>query len=322
MPMLRTQYPELFQLDTVTQTRLALLETLSDWSYDEFPVEFNKIMRESDGEGTGETDKAMGGFGLPVEVDGELGGVHYDVQGQWFQQTYIFGRFTLGFIVSKEMQDDDQWGLAGQRSKRFGRSWRRLPEVLTARVLSEGFTAQTQSGIMNAGRRTPDGKALFATDHPNPAPGGGTQSNTNASGGVALSHQSLEAMMIRMASITDDRGTPVNIPMKKLVVPKALYPRALEITKSEFRTDTLNRVSNVLTSVYPLEVIQNHFLTSTTAYFGLAGGDDSNLRWIWRQRPTRRMWKDPATEAMHVAGTSRFDFGFSTFFGADGDPGA
>ena len=143
MPMIRTQYPELFQLDTVTQTRLSLLESLSDMSFDAFEPEFNKIMRESDGDGTGETDKAMGGFGLPVEVDGELGGVHYDVQGQWFQQTYIFGRYTLGFIVSKEMQDDDQWGLAGSRSKRFGRSWKQLPEILTARVLSEGFTSQT-----------------------------------------------------------------------------------------------------------------------------------------------------------------------------------
>ena len=117
MPMLRTQYPELFQLDTVTQTRLSLLESLSDMAFDMFPPEFNKIVRESDGDGTGETDKAMGGFGLPQEVDGELGGVHYDIQSQWFQQTYIYGRFTLGFIVSLEMQEDDQWGFAGTRSK-------------------------------------------------------------------------------------------------------------------------------------------------------------------------------------------------------------
>src|SRR5438128_1691208 len=130
MPMLRSQYPELYQLDTNIQTKLALLESFSDMAFDMFASEYNLIVRESDGDGTGETDKAMGGFGLPQEVDGELGGVHYDVQGQWFQQTYIWGRYTLGFIVSLEMQEDDQWGLAGSRSKKFGRSWKQLPEVL------------------------------------------------------------------------------------------------------------------------------------------------------------------------------------------------
>jgi hypothetical protein len=322
MPMLRTVYPELFQLDTVTQTRLALLESLSDMAFDMFPPEFSKIVRESDGDGTGETDKAMGGFGLPQEVDGELGGVHYDTQGQWFQQTYIYGRFTLGFIVSLEMQEDDQWGLAGTRSKKFGRSWKQLPEVLTARLLNESFSAQTQSGIMNAGRRSPDGVALFSTSHPNPGPGGGVQSNTNASGGIALSHQGVEAMMIRMSSRTDDRGIPVNTPMRKLVVPKELYPRALEVMGSSFRSDTLFRVKNVLSEVYGVEVIQNHNLTSATAYFGFGDSEQCGLRWIWRRRPTRRMWKDPNTEAMHLAGSARFDFGWSHSFGSDGDPGA
>ncbi len=322
MPMLRPQYPELFQTDTVTQTRLALLESLSDMAFDMFPSEYDKIVRVSDGTGTGETDKAMGGFGLPQEVDGELGGVHYDVQAQWFQQTYIWGRFTLGFIVSLEIQEDDQWGLAGTRSKKFGRSWKQLPEVLVARMLNESFASQTQSGIMNAGRRSFDGVAIFSTSHPNPGPGGGVQSNTNASGGVALSHQGLQAMHIRMASRTDDRGIPVNTPMKKLIVPKELYHRALEVTNSLYRTDTLFRVENVLNKVYAMEVIQNHNLTSATAYFGLGDPDQCGFRFIWRKRPTRRMWKDPNTEAMHVAGSARFDFGASHSYGMDGDPGA
>ncbi len=211
---------------------------------------------------------------------------------------------------------------AGTRSKKFGRSWKQLPEVLTARLLNEAFVSQTQSGIMNAGRRSPDGVAYFSALHPNPGPGGGTQSNTNASGGVALSHQGIELMMIRMASRTDDRGIPVNTPMRKLVVPKALYPRSLEVLGSSFRTDTLFRVKNVLSEVYGVEPIQNHNLSSATAYFGFGEPEQCGLRWIWRRRPTRRMWKDPNTEAMHIAGSARFDFGWSHSYGADGDPGA
>lgn len=322
MPMERGQYPELFQLDLVTQTRLSMMESLSDMSFDSFPSEFDKIVRVSDGEGTGKSEKSMGGFGLPTEVDGEYGGVHYDVQSQWFQQSYVYVRYSLGFIVSKELQDDDNVGLMGSRSKKFGRSWKQYPEVLVARMLSEGFTSTTPETIGNKGRRSFDGVALFSTSHPNPGPGGGVQSNTNASGGIALSHQGIEAMMIRMASRTDDRLIPVNIPMKKLIVPKELYPRALEIRNSAFRTDTLFRVGNVLQDVFPYEIHQNHNLTSATAYFGLGSPEDTGLHWFWRQRPTRRMWKDPATEALHVAASARSDFGWSTSYGIDGDPGA
>jgi hypothetical protein len=321
MPAIRSEFPELFQLDLTTQTQLALLDELTDMSFDEQPGEYQDIFNVMDQDGTGHSDTAVGGFGLPQESDGEYGGLHYDTQGRWFQQTYIFGTYNLGYIVSHDIQADDKWNLAGQRAKWFGRSFRRLPEVLGARVFNEGFSATTQSGIMNAGRRTPDGATLFSLTHPNPGPGGGTQANRPASGGADLSHASLEAMMIRMGNRTDDRGMPVNIPMKTLYVPWALYPRALEITGSTFRTDTLNRVKNVLSNVMNIDVKPSHYLTNTRAYFGLGDKNNIGLKWIWRERFTRNMWKDNETRAIHVGGWVRFDFGYSHYFGLDGDPG-
>lgn len=321
MPALRQQFPELFQLDLNVQTQLALLDELTDMSFDEQPPEYADIFRVSDGSSTGESDTAVGGYGLPQEQDGELGGVHYDEHGRWFPQNYIFGEFNLGYIVSHQIQRDDKWGLAGNRAKYFGRSFRRLPEVLGARVFNEGFAATTQSGIMNQGRRSPDGQPLFSTSHPNPGPGGGTQANRPAGGGADIAHSSLEAMMIRMGNRTDDRGQPVNIPMKTVYVPWAIYPRAIEIVNSSFRTDTLNRVKNVLKDVYEISIKPSHYLTNLRAYFGIGPKSMIGLRWIWRERFTRNMWKDNETRAIHVAGWVAFDFGWSHYFGIDGDPG-
>jgi hypothetical protein len=175
---------------------------------------------------------------------------------------------------------------------------------------------------MNAGRRTPDGVPLFSLLHPMPGPQGGVQANRPPSGGADLSHATLEAMMIGMGNRTDDRGMPVNIPLKTLYVPWALYPRALEIANSSFRTDTLNRVKNVLPNVMPFEIKASHYLTNTHAYFGIGPKSDTGLRFIWRERFTRNMWKDNETRAIHVGGWVRFDFGWSHFYGIWGDPGA
>jgi hypothetical protein len=321
MPMIREQFPEEFQLSLTTQTQLAMLDELTDMSFDEQPPEYADIFRVTDGDGTGESDTAVGGFGLPQQADSEIDGLHYDEQGRWFQQSYVYVTFNLGYIVSHDLQADDRWNIAGQRAKWFGRSFRRLPEVMAARMFNEGFAATTVGTIGNLGRRSPDGQPLFSASHPNPGPGGGTQPNKNAAGGADLAHASLEGMIIRMGNRTDDRGMPVNIPMRTLYVPWALYPRALEITNSGFRTDTLNRVKNVLTNVMAYQIKPSHYLTNLRAYFGIGPKEQIGARWIWRERPSRNMWKDNETRAIHVGGWTRFDYGWSHYFGLDGDPG-
>jgi hypothetical protein len=321
MPAIRGDFPELFQLSTTQQTALSLLDRLTDMSFDEQPPEYQDIYRVSDGTSTGESDTAVGGYGLPQEVSNELAGLSYDEQGKWYPQNYIFTTFNLGYIISHDLQADDKWNLAGSRAKYFGRSFRRLPEVLAARLFNEGFQTNVQTSIANLGNISPDGVALFSSVHPNPGPGGGTQANRNPSGGADLAHASLEAMIIRMGSVTDDRGMPVNIPLKTLYVPWALYPRALEIVNSSFRTDTLNRVKNVLQNVMAFDVKPSHYLSNLRAYFGIGPREMTGLRFIWRERFTRNMWKDNATRSIHVGGWVRLDFGYSFWQGADGDPG-
>lgn len=319
----RLQFPELFQLSTDTRTELSDLHELTDYAFEEQPPEYADIYRVDDADtGSSETDFGLGGYGLPVQVDSEVAGLNYDVQGKWPTQTYVWVTFNKGYIVTHDIMADDKWSMAGSRAKWFGRSFRRLPEVLGARMFNEGFSTTTQGTIGNLGRRNTDGVALFSAVHPNPGPGGGTQANRPAAlGGADLSHASLQAMMIRMGNLTDDRGMPVNIPMKILYVPWQLYPTALEITSSSFRTDQINRIRNVLADIMPVTPMKSHFLTNPRAYFGIGDKRFIGIRFIWRERFSREMWYDKETRAVHVGGWSRLDFGYTHWLGVDGDPG-
>lgn len=318
MPMDRGQYPELFQLGLETQTRLAMMDRLTDMTYDEHEPEYTQVYRVSNGTGTGESSTAVGTFGLPQEQDSEYGGLHYDEQGRWFQQSFVYVTFNLGFQVSYELMDDDNWGLADHRARSLGLSFRWLPEVMGARLFNEGFSATTPGSIGNLGRRNPDNVSLFSTAHPMPGPGGGVQANRPASGGADLSHASLEAAQISMGARSNDRGMPIRLPMKRLYVPQQLRFRAEEILASSFRTDTLNRVKNVFRDI---EIVVGYYLTNTRAWFGLADKRYTGFRFINRENPKRDMWRDKETRGVHVGCWYRFDYGYDTWFGSYGDPG-
>lgn len=319
MPITMSQYQQLFQLDRDVQTKLANLDELTDMSYDEWPSEYDKVMRVTDSDRESEQDFAVGGFPLPQESAGEFGALNYAVQNKWFPQTYVFATYSLGFLISHNMKINDKWNLGGMRAKWLGRSFRRLPEVLTARMFNEGFSATTPTGVGNGGRRSPDGRPLFDTAHP--YPGGGTYSNTFPSGGAALNHANLQAMMIRMAQRTDDQGMPVHLDMKTLLVPVGLYPTALEVLNSSFRTDTLNRVKNVLPNVMSIQPVMNHYLVDQDAWFGIAEPSQTGLRFIWREKPNRNMWEDPRTRGISYGIWCELDYGWSHPMGSEGSPG-
>lgn len=321
MPIAMTQFPQLFQVSSDTPTRLATLKRLGDLSYDTWPVEYEDFMRTTDIDQESESDFEVGGFGLPVQVTVQGGGLNLDTQGNWPPQTYVPQPFNLGFDIDYRLQMNDKWGLAGQRSKWLARSFRRLPEVLAARMLNEGFATPTQEALGVMGRRTPDGVSLFNSAHPMPF-GGLTQSNTNDDGGADLTHASVQAIQINMATRTDDRGGPIRLDMKLLITPPQLYHRGLEINKSSFRTDADRRIMNILSTAMPFEVRQNHYLTDPSAYFAFAEKERTGLRFLWRERPNLHIWTDPNTRAIVYGIWCQLDFGWSWWYGSFGDPGA
>jgi hypothetical protein len=100
-------------------------------------------------------------------VKSEGAAVTYDTEQQGFTSRFQHVNYGLGFIITQEMMEDDQYMLVGERrSKALARSMRQTKEINAANVYNRAFNTSYLGG---------DGKAMIVSDHPNVS--GGTYSN-------------------------------------------------------------------------------------------------------------------------------------------------
>lgn len=225
--------------------------------YDEYPQEYSAIFDKETSDKAYEEYVGTSMFGLaPVKAQGAA--IAYDSaqQGHITRLTNIV--YALGFVITREMYDDNQYG---EFMKRFARalafSMRQTKEVVCANVLNRAETAGYTGG---------DGVVMLSTAHPNVA--GGTWSNKLA---VAsdLTGDALESAAIQIMGFTNDRGLKISAMPKKLIIPTALTFEAERILKSSLEYDTANNAVNALKSkgVFPEGIAVNHYLTDTDGWF-------------------------------------------------------
>ena len=147
----------------------ALWPGINKWygdAYSEFPVEYDKIFTKNTSRKAWEEDVGTSMFGL-AKQKGEGIPVSYDTAQQGFIDRYTHVTYGLGFVITKEMVEDDLYDVIGKkRASALAFSMRQTKEILAANILNLGFTGGPTYG---------DGKALLVSDHPNVA--GGTWSN-------------------------------------------------------------------------------------------------------------------------------------------------
>lgn len=228
-------------------------------TYNEFPAEYTDLFTEAKSNKAFEEDVGVSGFGLAVEKS-EGGGISYDDARQSFITRYVNRSFALGFIITEEAIEDNQYNLAvlGRRdSKALAFSMRQTREILAANVYNRAFNSSYVFG---------DGKELLATDHPLYA--GGTFANELAVA-ADLSEASLEQAVIDIAGFTNDRGLKIAILPKTLIIPKELMFETTRILKSELQSDSANNNINALRQMgmFPGGVKVNHYLTDADAWF-------------------------------------------------------
>ena len=226
-------------------------------AYDEFPVEWTDLFEKFTSRKQFEEDVGISSFGLAaVKPEGQS--FQYDTEQQAFITRYTHIVYALGFMVSKEAFEDDQYDVVAQkRAQELAFSMRQTKEVIAANVYNRAFNASYLGG---------DGVQLISASHPNAI--GGTWSNTLATN-ANLSEAALEQATIDIARLTNDRGLRINIPMKSLIVPPELMFEAERIMKSQYRVGTDNNDISAFVSMgkMPGGVKVNHYLTSTTAWF-------------------------------------------------------
>lgn len=279
-------------------------------AYNDYPEEWSKLFEKYTSKKAYEEDVGLASFGLASQK-AEGAAITYDSERQGFTSRYNHVVYALGFMITREMFEDDQYDVVGQRkAKGLARSMRQTKEIVGANVYNRGFNSSYVGG---------DGKEMLATDHPNVS--GGTWSNELTTA-ADLSEASLEQAVIDIAGFRDDRGLLIAAKPKKLVIPYQLQFEAHRILKSVGRTGTdLNDPNAIKDMGLFSDVVTNHYLTDADAWFILTDVNDG-LKYFERRGDQFEMDNDFDTENAKFKATSRYSFGWTDPRGIFGSPGA
>jgi hypothetical protein len=273
---------------------------------------YAKLFDESKSNKAFELDVQFEGFGLaPRKYEGN--GVAYDSATQGFVPKYQNLTYGLGFIVTKEAMDDNQYDLFASKARRLARSMKTTKEVVGANVYNRAFNS---SYTMVGG----DGKELLATDHVR-GPSDSTTWSNELSVPAALSEASLEDLLILIQTTKDPRGLNIQLMPERLIVAPANGFNAQRILKSELQNDTANNAVNAVRTLGLIpEFVVNPYLSSTTAWFVKTNCPDG-VKLMNRQDVEFDQDMDFGTSDVRFKAMERYAFGWSDprgLFGSEG----
>jgi len=274
-------------------------------NFNQYPLEYTRIFNILESTRQYEDDSGVSGFGVVPEKD-EGSGITYDDPIQGFNVRYTHRTFGLGFRVTREMWEDDLYNIMRKMPAALGRSMRISQEQDAANVLNRAFNSSYTGG---------DGKELCATDHP--LTGGGTEQNELTTA-ADFSDTSLEQALIDIAATVDDRSLPINLLARKVIVHPSDQFNAVRVLKSELLPGSAQNDINAVRGI--VEVMVNHYLTDTDAWFIQCDGHQ--LNWFNRRMPDFEQDGDFDTEDAKFKGTARWSRGFSDWRGFFGSQGA
>lgn len=267
--------------------------------YNDYPVEWEKLFEKNTSDRAYEEDVGLSSFGL-ASVKTEGAPIVYDTERQGFTTRYNHVVYALGFIITREIYEDDLYGKVGaQKAKALARSLRQTKEIVGANVYNRAFDSNYVGG---------DGVSLLNASHPNVA--GGTFSNTIATA-ADLSEAALEQAVIDIAGFRDDRGLLIACKPESLVIPYQLQFEAKRILGADGRVGTDLNDPNVLKDLGIFSnVAINHYMTDPDAWFIRTNVKDG-LKYFERRGDQFEMDNDFDTENAKFKATARYSFGWS-----------
>jgi len=279
-------------------------------AYAEYPVEYTQLFETFKSSKQFEEDVGTSSFGLAV-VKPEGSPITYDSERQTFITRYQHTVFALGFIITREIMEDDQYDIVGQRKAQgLAFSMRQTKEINAANVYNRYATAGYVGG---------DGVTLLSASHPNFV--GGTFSNQLATASD-LSEAALEQACIDIAGFTNDRGLLISVRPKKLIIPRQLMFEAKRILNSDGRVGTDNNDLNAIKNMGLIpETVVNHYLTDTDAWF-IRTDVPHGMKYFERRGDVFAMDNDFDTENAKYKATTRYSFGWTDPRGIFGSAGA
>lgn len=283
-------------------------------TYDEIPEQFPKIFNVETSNSATETDYGMGAFGDWTERTDELSPVAYAKIKEGGEVVYRHKAFTKGFMISRELNDDEKYGQMKKMAKALARAGRAKVEKDAITVLTKGF--KDDVGAIK-GR---DKKELFHDQH---TLVDSTKTCSNLMTGP-LNEVNLKKAIQMMASQLDEAGNLIQMKATKLIVPPALEDTALRLLHSSQLPGTnYNDTNEYLKD--RMQVVVMDYLGKTaggsdTAWF-LQDGTRHELNFFWRVKPEFKNEEDFDTFVAKYRGYMRYSYGFSDWRGMVGSKG-
>lgn len=278
------------------------LNSIYGMEYPKYPEQWRGLYTVETSNRAYEEDVGTSGFGL-VPVKDEGGSIKYDTAMQGFITRYVHTTYGLGFIVTREAFEDDQYGVVG-KGKAQG-----LAFSVATSLNTLGAAPYNNATTYTGG----DGVALLNGSHPNKA--GGTQSNLSS---ATLSEAALESAQIAISKLTNDRGLRINPMITELIIPVDLSFEAHRILETQLRYNTANNDANAVKDMGVIPSVRvNNFLTGTTSWY-LKTNIPNGMKAFVRRAPKFDMDDDFDTENAKFKTTFRVSFGWTDWRGIYG----
>jgi hypothetical protein len=295
----RSNYSDQFLGDA-----LPVLDALIYEEYDSVKNNIPDIFRIYNTSKWGEQTTTMAGIRPAVTKD-EGESVTFDDAIQGYDKTYIPITYAIATSFSEELREDDSLSMVEDTYRSLGAAMAQTEQVVSMNIFNDGFS---DTG--------PDGQNLFDTAHP--MIGGHSYGNRPATD-IALSMAGLREMQVDLMRQVNHRNINISIMPETLLVPPELDEVAFELNGSQSRPDNANNAANRYYGKY--KVIVSPFLTSTTAWFALAGKNQHQLRFYDRVAASTKSWEDEKTGDINTRIRRRFAVGYSDFIGTWGTTG-
>lgn len=280
--------------------------------YNMYEMQYMKIFQTMKSDKRYEDITGLVGMGLAV-IKGEGDAVEYASPKQGFTNRFINVVYGKGFVITQEMQDDDQYAMtiAQRGARQLARSMIQTKETIGANVLNNAFSGSYLGG---------DGVALCSTAHPLAGVTGSTFSNRAATDSD-LSEASLEQAIIDIAGFLDDAGLKIKVMPMRMIIPRQVEFDARRILMSDYQVQTANNDINASKGFIPEGYFVNNFLTDQDAWFIINDCPDSLIH---MERSAYELTSDDDFDTSNAKFKvmERYSFGWADPRGIYGTPGA
>jgi len=267
--------------------------------YEQIPSQYDKIFTKHESKMALERTAEMRFLGL-AQLKTEGGQTAFDNNaGERYVYNQEHTEIALGYAITRKAIDDNLYKTQFMPSN-LGliESFQQTKEIYGANILN---TATTYNAAVGG-----DGTALVASDHPID---GGSISNYTT---VELNESTLlNAMIAIRTNFKDQAGLKVFARGRRLIVPPALEPVAIRLTKTELRPGTADNDVNAIMMTaggLPEGYMVNDYLTDTNNWFLLTNID--GLSYMERVKFESDMQVDFVTDNLLVKGYERYSFGY------------